>query len=93
MSANELTSKVRELKELKAMADELAAEITAIEDAIKALEPNGVLGFVSMGIHLYSKVFLETFKEYRTVPTKGGNFLFAEYNGHQFMAFVDEEDK
>lgn len=36
MSANELTSKVRELKELKAMADELAAEITAIEDEIKA---------------------------------------------------------
>ena len=62
-----------------------------IEDAIKSLESAGVLGFVSMGIHLYSKVFLETFKEYRTVPTKGGNFLFAEYNGHQFMAFVDEE--
>ena len=62
-----------------------------IEDAIKSLELNGVLGFVSMGIHLYSKVFLETFKEYRTVPTQGGNFLFAEYNGHQFMAFVDEE--
>ena len=36
MSANELTTKVRELKELKAMADELSAEITAIEDAIKA---------------------------------------------------------
>ena len=36
MSTNELTSKVRELKELKAMAEELAAEITAIEDAIKA---------------------------------------------------------
>lgn len=36
MSANELTSKIRELKELKAMADELAAEITTIEDAIKA---------------------------------------------------------
>jgi predicted phage-related endonuclease len=36
MSTNELTSKVRELKELKIMADELAAEITAIEDAIKA---------------------------------------------------------
>lgn len=36
MSANELTAKVRELKELKAMADDLAAEITAIEDAIKA---------------------------------------------------------
>ncbi len=36
MSTNELTSKIRELKELKAMADELSAEITAIEDAIKA---------------------------------------------------------
>lgn len=35
MSTNELTTKVRELKELKAMADELAAEITAIEDSIK----------------------------------------------------------
>lgn len=36
MSTNELSSKVRELKELKAMAEELAAEITAIEDSIKA---------------------------------------------------------
>jgi len=36
MSANELTGKVRELKELKAMAEELAAEITTIEDSIKA---------------------------------------------------------
>lgn len=36
MSTNELTSKVRELKELKAMAEELAAEITAIEDVLKA---------------------------------------------------------
>ena len=36
MSANEMTAKVRELKELKAMADEIAAEITAIEDEIKA---------------------------------------------------------
>lgn len=36
MSANELTSRVRELKELKRMADELAEEITAIEDTIKA---------------------------------------------------------
>ena len=36
MSMNEMTAKVRELKELKAMADELAAEITAIEDTIKA---------------------------------------------------------
>lgn len=36
MSTNELTSKVKELKELKMMAEELAAEITAIEDSIKA---------------------------------------------------------
>lgn len=36
MSTNEMTSKIRELKELKAMAEELAAEITAIEDSIKA---------------------------------------------------------
>lgn len=36
MSANEMTAKVRELKELKAMAEDLAQEITAIEDAIKA---------------------------------------------------------
>ena len=36
MSTNEMTAKVRELKELKAMAEELAAEITAIEDDIKA---------------------------------------------------------
>ena len=36
MSINEITLKVRELKVLKAMADELTAEITAIEDTIKA---------------------------------------------------------
>ena len=36
MSTNELASKVRELKELKAMAEELAAEIAAIEDVLKA---------------------------------------------------------
>ena len=36
MSANEIQSKARELKELKLMQEELAAEITAIEDALKA---------------------------------------------------------
>lgn len=36
MSANEMTTKIRELKELKAMAEELAQEITSIEDSIKA---------------------------------------------------------
>ena len=36
MSSIELESKVNELRELKRMADELACEITAIEDSIKA---------------------------------------------------------
>ena len=36
MSANEMTAKIRELKELKALADEVAQEIATIEDAIKA---------------------------------------------------------
>ncbi len=31
-----MTSKIRELKELKVLADELAAEIASIEDEIKA---------------------------------------------------------
>ena len=36
MSANEIQSKARELKELKVMKDELEVEITAIEAALKA---------------------------------------------------------
>ena len=36
MSKTEMTSKVRELKELKVMVEELGAEITSIEDSIKA---------------------------------------------------------
>lgn len=36
MSLNELSKKVQELREYKRMADELAGEITAIEDEIKA---------------------------------------------------------
>ena len=36
MSINEIESKARELKELKLMAEELAAEIATIEDEIKA---------------------------------------------------------
>ena len=37
MSQNELTQKVRELKELKAMQEELSEAITTIEDEIKAV--------------------------------------------------------
>ena len=36
MSINEMDVKVNELRELRRMADELAGEITAIEDEIKA---------------------------------------------------------
>ena len=36
MSANEIQSKARELKELKVMKKELEAAITAIEDVLKA---------------------------------------------------------
>lgn len=36
MSTNEMTAKIRELKELKALAEEVAQEIATIEDAIKA---------------------------------------------------------
>lgn len=36
MSTHELTAKVRKLKALKTFADELATEITAIEDELKA---------------------------------------------------------
>ena len=36
MSTKDLTSKVKELKELKMMVEELEAEISTIEDEIKA---------------------------------------------------------
>ena len=36
MSTNEMTSMIRELKELERMAEEVAAEMTALEDQIKA---------------------------------------------------------
>ena len=36
MSVNELTAKVKKLEELKTFAEEIAAEITAVEDELKA---------------------------------------------------------
>ena len=43
MSINEMDSKVKELRELRRMADELAAEIDSIQDAIKAhMDAEGV---------------------------------------------------
>ena len=37
MSTTEITAKVRRMKKLQAKADELNAEITAIQDELKAL--------------------------------------------------------
>ena len=62
MSKTEMTSKVRELKELKAMADELAAEITAIEDSIKA--DMTAQGVEEMTVDIY-KVRYKTVKSSR----------------------------
>lgn len=63
MSKTEMTSKVRELKELKAMADELAAEITAIEDTIKA--DMTAQGVEEMTVDVYYKVRYKTVKSSR----------------------------
>lgn len=62
MSKTEMTSKVRELKELRAMADELAAEITAIEDTIKA--DMTAQGIEEMTVDVY-KVRYKTVKSSR----------------------------
>ena len=43
MSINEMDSKIKELRELRRMADELAAEIDSITDSIKAhIDAEGV---------------------------------------------------
>jgi len=63
-----------------------------VEDAIKALEPSGIIGFTGMGIQLYSKVFKEVFTEYRAVPTTGGYYLHAEHGGHMFIAYEREAE-
>ena len=36
MSANEMESKIKELRELRRMADEIAAEIETLQDTIKS---------------------------------------------------------
>ena len=57
MSMNELESKVNELRELRRMADELAAEIAATEDSLKAyMTANGT-------DELYGPSFKITWKE------------------------------
>ena len=66
MSKTEITNKVRELKELKAMADELAAEITAIEDSIKVTMT--AQGVEEIAVDIY-KVRYKTVKSSRIDTT------------------------
>ena len=44
MSSNEMDSKIKELRELRRMADELAGEIESITDSIKAHNGRGGRG-------------------------------------------------
>lgn len=70
MSMNELESKVAELRELRRMADELAAEITATEDTLKAyMTANGA-------DELHGSSFKITWKEV-TSSRLGGKALKA----------------
>ena len=66
MSKTEMTNKVRELKELKTMAEELAAEISAIEDSIKA--DMAAQGVEEMTVDVY-KVRYKTVKSSRIDTT------------------------
>ena len=66
MSKTEMTNKVRELKELKTMAEELAAEISAIEDSIKA--DMTAQGVEEMTVDVY-KVRYKTVKSSRIDTT------------------------
>ena len=50
MNKQELENKVKELKELKVMAEELQAEITSIEDSIKAEMTNQNVNELQVGI-------------------------------------------
>jgi len=57
MSMNEMESKVKELRELRSMADDLAAEISAIEDELKAHMKNNGMD------ELHGSTFKITWKE------------------------------
>ena len=62
MTMQELTGTVRELRELRTMAEELAAEIAALEDTIKAeMKARGTDEFIAVRLrHLkISKNILE----------------------------------
>lgn len=60
MSMNEMENKVKELRELRNMADDLAAEISAIEDELKSyMKDNG-------SDELHGSTFKITWKEVTT---------------------------
>ena len=79
MSANELTKKVRELKELKAMIDELSAEAATIEDELKA----------EMNARNVSEMAVDVFKiRYTTVnSTRFDSASFKKSHGDLYAQF------
>jgi hypothetical protein len=58
MVTAELTGKVTELKELKKLSEELAAEIAAIEDAIKAEMTARDVEKMSAGVYMTAKMLV-----------------------------------
>ena len=81
MNRTELENKVKELKELKAMQEELQAEITAIEDSLKAEMTQQNVNELQAGIfkirwvdvstnRFDSKAFKETYKDLYNQFTK-----------------------
>lgn len=61
MSNNEMVNKVRELKELMVMAEDIAAEIAALQDEIKA----------DMAVKGVDEITVDVFKiRWQTVTTK-----------------------
>ena len=79
MSTNEITAKVRELKELKTMMEELAGEISTLEDAIKAEMLKKDTEELSAGIYKvrYTKVQSKRFDT--TAFKKEHSALYEQY--------------
>jgi predicted phage-related endonuclease len=84
MNKEELTKKVRDLKELKTMAEELQAEITAIEDTIKAEMTEQNVNELQVGIF-----------KVRWTPVKSNRFDTKAFQGkyqdlyNQFLKVVE----
>lgn len=86
MNKQELESKIVELKDLKVMADELQAEITAIEDEIKAEMTEQNVNELQIGIF-----------KVRWTPVKSNRFDTKAFQGkyqdlyNQFIKVVESK--